>query len=83
MNQFHLPQNQVDNLLRMAGQKMGKDPSELKRQLQNGSLDQAIRGLDANKQNQIKSILSNPQAVNQILENPQVRKLLEGLSKGK
>ena len=79
MANFNLPDDKVNSLLNMAGQKLGKDPGELRDQLQSGNMDALMNNLDPKSAAQIKSLLSNPKALELLMKNEQLRKLLGGL----
>lgn len=83
MNNMNLSPDKMDSLLKIAGQKLGKNPSELKSQLEQGNLDNIISGLDPKLQSQIASIANNPKAVEAMLQNPGVANMLAGLMGGK
>lgn len=85
MNRFpsNITPQQADALLRLAGQKLGRDPQALKAQLQSGQLDSLVQGLPAEQRQKLASLLGNPQAMNQLLENPQLRQMLSQLTKGR
>lgn len=73
--------SQLDAMLKMAGQKLGRDPQTLKDQLEKGNLDQL--GIDSQQQQQIGQLLKNPQALSQFLEQPQIKQMLNQLMKGR
>ncbi len=77
----NLSPSQLDAMLKMAGQKLGRDPQTLKEQLQQGNLDQL--GMNAQQQQQIGQLLKNPQALSQFLEQPQIKQMLNQLMKGR
>lgn len=79
MSQFQLSQSQMDQLLNMAGKKMGTDPEALKQQMQNGQANALLGALPKDKQAQISALMQNPQAVEQFMQNPKVQQLLKGL----
>lgn len=83
MNNPNLSPQKLDALLKIAGQKLGRDPQDLKNQLQNGQLDQVTKGMSPRQQQQIGSILSDRKKLGQMLESPQVKQMLEQLMKGK
>lgn len=79
MNNMNLPPEKMNELLKMAGQKLGQDPSELKNKLENGDLNQIIGGLDAKTQNQIGALMNNPKALEAIMKNDKVKNMLTNL----
>lgn len=79
MSNFNFSQNQMDQLLHMASKKMGTDPENLKQQMQNGSYETILNGLPSPQAAQIRNFMSNPQALEQLMNSPKVRELLQGL----
>lgn len=79
MKQMNLSSDQMNNLIAMAGKKMGKDPDKLKEQMESGGMDDLLNSLPAQKQTQIRELMQNPQAVEQFMQNPKVQQLLRGL----
>lgn len=77
----NLSPSQMDAMLKLAGQKLGRDPQAIKDQLENGNLDQL--GINAQQQQQIGQLLKNPQALSQFLEQPQIKQMLNQLMKGR
>lgn len=77
----NLPPEKLDALLRLAGQRMGRDPQMLKDQLQSGQLDQL--GINQQQQQQIGQLLKDPQALSQFFEQPQIKQMLSQLMKGR
>lgn len=76
---FQFSQAQMDILLQMAGKRMGTDPNKLKEQMQSGQTDAILGALPKDKQAQIASLMQNPQAVEQLMQNPKVQQLIQGL----
>lgn len=79
MKQSNFSQSQMDSLIAMAGKKMGKDPEKIKEQMKSGEMDGLIDGLPAQKQEQIRNLINNPQAMEQFMQNPKLQQLLRGL----
>lgn len=77
----NLSPSQMDAMLKLAGQKLGRDPQTIKDQLEKGNLDQL--GINAQQQQQIGQLLKNPQALSQFLEQPQIKQMLNQLMKGR
>lgn len=80
-NNFNVPKSRQDELLKMASQHLGKDPSQLKKQLDGGNINDIIAGLSPQQAAQVKSVLSNPQVMSQLLSNPQISKFLGNMNK--
>lgn len=76
-----MPPEKLDALLKVAGQRLGKDPQTLKNQIQSGQLDQL--GVNAQQQQQIGQLLKDPQALSQFFEQPQIKQMLNQLMKGR
>lgn len=79
MNNLNISPDKMDSLLKAASQKLGKDPDDLKAQLEQGNLNNIIGGLDPSLQNKITSLANNPKAVESMLQNPGVANLLSNL----
>ena len=62
---------QMEGLLRMVADKMGKSPQELRQQLQSGQVENP----------QVQQLLQNPGELQRFLESAQVQRLLEELKK--
>lgn len=82
MNNLNLSPDKMNSLLKMAGQKLGKNPDDIKAQLENGNLDQVISGLDPNVQSKISALAKDPKAVEALMKNNNVQNLLSGLMGG-
>lgn len=67
MQNLNLSQSQLDNLLKVAGKKMGKDPEVLRGQFERGEFDQVLGGLDPATQRKIAELAKNPKALELIL----------------
>lgn len=79
MDNFNLSQQQMDALLKLAGQRMGTDPAALRQQMQSGRVDGLLNGLPQDKQAQLGALMQNPAALEQLMQNPKVQQLLKGL----
>jgi len=79
MNNFNLSDEKVNTLLQIAATKLGKDPQELRDQLESGSLDNLTKGLNPVAAKQFQSMLSNPKAAESLLSDSKVQTLLSGL----
>lgn len=82
MNNFNLSEDKQNALIQMAAQKLGKDPAELKKQLESGQIDNITKGMDSKTTGQLNALLNNPKAVEALLGNENIRNILSGLGKG-
>lgn len=83
MNNLNLPPDKMDSLLKLAGQKLGKNPDDIKTQLENGNLNQVIGGLDPGLQSKISALANDPKAVEALMKNNSIQNLITGLMGGK
>lgn len=79
---MNLSPKQIDGLLKMAGSRLGRDPQQLRRQLESGNLQQITQGMNPQQQ-QVAEILKDPQAIARFVENPQVQQMIAQLMKGR
>ena len=75
--------NQINSMLNMAGKKMGTNPEELKKKLEEGNLNDIVKNMSPNQAETLNNILSNPKAIEQIMNSKQAQELLKKLSGGK
>ncbi len=78
-----LSPDKMEQLLQLAGKKMGTDPRKLQQQLEQGAFDDAIRGLNQNQQAMFHQVLQDPKALEQLLSTPKAQQLLRTLMGGK
>lgn len=62
---------------------MGIDPQKLKQQMESGQMDGILDNLNSNQQAQMKNLMSNPKAVQQLMENPKLQALIRNLTGNK
>ncbi len=70
----------TDKLLAFAGRKMGVDPDSLKKDIESGNFQNL--NIPEDKKRQIGEILKDQEALNKILNNPNLQRLLDSLTKG-
>ena len=83
VREMNLSPKQIDGLLKMAGSRLGRDPQQLRQQLESGNLQQITQGMNPQQQQQVAEILKDPQAIARFVENPQVQQLIAQLMKGR
>ena len=81
MQMMNISPEKMDMLLKTAGQRLGKDPQQLKNQLQSGNLNGL--GVSEQQQQQIGQLLKDPQALSQFFEQPQIKQMINQLMKGR
>lgn len=79
MKNMNFSKNEIDALLRMAGQKIGKDPENLRHQMESGDINAVLEALTPGQRSQITNFMNNPQAVEQFISNPRIQEILKGL----
>ncbi len=77
---FNPNQKQFDNLLKIAGQKLGTSPENLKSQIENGTFDSAIKGMNPQQANIFRQALSDPKFAEKILSSPQAQEIYKKLT---
>lgn len=80
MQNLNLSEANKNALLKLAQQKLGADPEQLRRQLDSGNAADLVKNLDPKTQAKVNGLMQNPQALNALLKNPQVQNLLKNLS---
>ncbi len=80
-NDLNFNQKQLDMLAKLAKQKTGMNVDEMKQSIVSGNLDQFIsKNMDANAAAQLKKVLTDKQAAQQMLNTPEAQALLRKLS---
>ena len=80
---FNLSPEQTQQLLNIAGEKLGADPEQLRQQLESGKLDGLMGKLDQQKANELGRLLNDPEALRQTLSSPAVKAMLNALLGGR
>ena len=83
VREMNLSPKQIDGLLKMAGSRLGRDPQQLRQQLESGNLQQITQGMNPQQQQQVAEILKDPQAIARFVENPQVQQMIAQQMKGR
>ncbi len=83
VREMNLSPKQIDGLLKMAGSRLGRDPQQLRQQLESGNLQQITQGMNPQQQQQVAEILKDPQAIARFVETPQVQQMIAQLMKGR
>lgn len=70
-------QDELQNLLKVAAQRLGTNPEQLKQQAENGTLQKMLNNLNANDAAKLQQVLSDKEAANRLLSTPQAQMLLK------
>lgn len=81
MKNLDFSNNQMNGLLNMASDKLGKSPDDIKQAVESGNLDSITANLDPKTAQKINSIIGNPEALEKLMKNEQLQKLLGSLGK--
>lgn len=73
----------MQQLLEIASSKLGISPEKLKQQAESGKIEDALGNLSSGQANQLKQLMSNPQAINMLLKSPQAQAVIKNLMKGR
>lgn len=69
--------NALNNLLKIASQRLGTTPEELKKAAENGTMGNIVG--NNHESEMISKVLSDPEAAKKLLSSPQAQKLLKML----
>lgn len=70
---------QINELLQKASEKMGTTPDELKRKLEGQNINDALKNMNPNDAAKVQQVLANPALAQQLLNSPQAQVLLKKL----
>lgn len=80
---MNMNQKNLDALLSMASKKMGSSPDELKKNLQNGDINQLTKGMSAEDSTSFKKALSDKNLINKVMSSPEAQSIMKKLSGSK
>lgn len=72
---------QLEALLNLAGKKLGTSPEQLKSQLENGNLQNAVDNLPPQQSAMLRQALADPKVAEKVLSSPQAQEIMKKLSK--
>ena len=82
MNQFgNVSEEQMEKLISVASEKLGKSEAELKNQLNEKNLSKLSEKLSDRQKAKAKELLNNPKKVEEMLSNPAVRAMISKFMK--
>lgn len=72
----------LNGLLKVVSQKLGVPPEQLKKELESGKFDQAIKNMSPSEASKFQQAIKNPQMVDKIMSTPQAKALYQKLTGG-
>lgn len=78
-NLNHLPEDKLNSLLNLAGKTLGRDPQQLRTELESGKLDNVMAKMDAKTAEKVNRVLQNPDAIKAALDNDKIKAMLNNL----
>lgn len=82
MNKLNIPDDKLQNLLNIAGKKLGQDPAALKSQLESGNLDAIMSKMDPKAKEQMDSMIKDPKQLESLLANDKIKNLVSAFMGG-
>ena len=82
-NTPNLSNDTIQQMLKMAGEKMGTDPVKLRRQLEQGAFQEALGKIPSGQSARIQQVLNDPKALEALLNSPKAKQMLQNLMGGK
>lgn len=83
MGKSSLNNEQLQSMLNTVSSKMGISPEELKKSLEKGKLDGAIKNMGSGDKQKLQSIIGNKAKLEKIMQSPQAKALYEKLTGSK
>ena len=78
--------NEIQNLnglLQTVSQKLGVPPEQLRKELEAGKFDSALKNMSPAEANKFQQAVKNPQMLDKLMSTPQAKALYQKLSGGK
>lgn len=72
------PKN-LENMLKIAGKKLNMNPEELRKQLEQGKFDNAIKNMNPQDAEKFKKVMNNPKLAEQIMSSEQAQSIYKKL----
>ncbi len=73
----------LTGLLEVVSKKLGMQPDQLRKELQEGKFDNAMKSMKPSEAAKFRQAVSNPQMVEKLMSSPQAKALYEKLTNGK
>lgn len=79
----NIDSSKADELLKVAGKKLGVPPEELKKQLESGKFDAALKNMSKSDAAKFNQVMKNPKLIEKLISAPQAQALYKKLTGGK
>lgn len=76
----NLNNKNIDAMINMISSKLNVQPSVLKKQLQDGKFDSALKNMSKSDYNKFNQLMNNPQMAQKLLSAPQLQELYKKLT---
>jgi len=79
----HADIQNLDGLLQVVSQKLGVPPEQLRKELESGKFDTALKNMNSAEASKFQQAVKNPQMLEKIMSTPQAKALYQKLTGGK
>ena len=78
----HADMQNLNGLLQVVSQKLGVPPEQLRKELEAGKFDTALKNMNAAEASKFQQAVKNPQMLDKIMSTPQAKALYQKLTGG-
>ncbi len=78
----HADIQNLDGLLQVVSQKLGVPPEQLRKELESGKFDTALKNMNSAEASKFQQAVKNPQMLDKIMSTPQAKALYQKLTGG-
>lgn len=72
----------LNGLLQVVSRKLGMSPEQLRKELESGKFDNAIKNMSPSEANTFQQAVKNPQMIEKMMSTPQAKALYQKLTGG-
>ncbi|MBR4319199.1 MAG: hypothetical protein IKP69_04010 [Oscillospiraceae bacterium] len=78
----HADMQNLNGLLQVVSQKLGVPPEQLRKELEAGKFDTALKNMTSSEASKFQQAVKNPQMLNKMMSTPQAKALYQKLTGG-
>lgn len=78
----HADMQNLNGLLQVVSQKLGVPPEQLRKELEAGKFDTALKNMNSAEASKFQQAVKNPQMLDKIMSTPQAKALYQKLTGG-